>query len=68
MGVLEKELLVVIMATYVYNHCGMSKEITQSITETLIPPKCDICNADMQREYNSFGISFKGNGFYVTDK
>lgn len=29
-------------------------------------PSC--CGSIMQRVWNSFGIQFKGNGFYSTDK
>jgi len=67
MGVLEKELLVV-MATYEFECCGITQSITASIREQLPRPVCSICNGDMQRVYSPFGISFKGNGFYSTDK
>ena len=58
----------IMMATYVYKHCGMTKEVVQSITETLVAPKCAVCNDDMARVFSPFGISFKGKGFYATDK
>ena len=28
---------------------------------------CSACGSKMQRHYGSFGIQFKGNGFYKTD-
>ena len=56
------------MATYVYTHCGMTKEVVQSIKDKLVIPKCSICNDDMTRQYNTFGLSFKGSGFYANDK
>ena len=67
MGVLAKELLVVKMAKYEFECCGITQEITVSIKEQLPRPVCSVCNGDMQRIYNPFGISFKGNGFYSTD-
>lgn len=67
MGLLEKELLVV-MATYEFECCGITQEVTVSIREQLPKPVCSMCNGDMHRVYNPFGISFKGKGFYSTDK
>ena len=66
-GVLAKELLVV-MATYEFECCGITQQVTASIREQVPRPVCSICNGDMQRIYNPFGISFKGKGFYSTDK
>ena len=56
------------MATYEFKCCGMTQEITISIKEQLHKPKCSVCNGDMARVYSPFGISFKGKGFYATDK
>ena len=56
------------MAVYEFKCCGITQDITAKIGTTVVPPKCTVCNADMQRIYNTFGISFKGNGFYATDK
>jgi predicted nucleic acid-binding Zn ribbon protein len=67
MGVLESELLVV-MATYEFKCCGITQEITVNIREQLPKPKCSVCNGDMARVYNTFGLSFKGSGFYANDK
>ena len=66
MGVLESELLVV-MATYEFKCCGMTKEITISIKSAIPKPMCAICNGDMVRVYSPFGITFKTKGFYSTD-
>jgi putative FmdB family regulatory protein len=66
MGVLEKELLVV-MATYEFRCCGITKEIIVSIREQLPKPKCSVCNGDMQRVYTPAGIVFNASGFYKTD-
>ena len=57
-----------VMAVYEYKCCGITTEITASIKDKLITPKCSVCNADMHRVYSPFGISFKGKGFYATDK
>ena len=67
MGILEKELLVV-MATYEFRCCGITQEITVSIKEILPKPKCQVCNGDMARIYTPSAIVFKGKGFYSTDK
>jgi predicted nucleic acid-binding Zn ribbon protein len=66
MGVLEKELLVV-MATYEFRCCGITQEITVSIREQLPKPKCSVCNGDMARIYNTTPAIFKAKGFYSTD-
>ena len=66
MGILEKELLVV-MATYEFRCCGVTQEITISIKEQLPKPKCSICNGDMQRLYSPFAVTFKGKGYYVNE-
>ena len=58
----------VVMAVYEFKCCGITQEITVSIREQLPKPKCSVCNGDMQRVYSPFGISFKGKGFYATDK
>ena len=58
----------VVMATYSYQHCGITQDIVASIKDTHTPPICAVCNAVMDRIYNTFGISFKGKGFYATDK
>ena len=67
MGVLAKELLVV-MATYEFECCGITQQVTASIKEQVPRPVCSICNGDMNRIYDPFGFSFKGKGFYSTDK
>ena len=67
MGVLEKELLVV-MATYEFRCCGIAQEIIVSIRAKLTAPKCSVCNADMVRIYSTTPAIFKAKGFYSTDK
>jgi putative FmdB family regulatory protein len=56
----------------IYNYkcpkCDKKVEVfTQSISEE--KPKCEECGVEMERDYSSaFGLKFKGNGYYVTDK
>ena len=57
-----------VMATYVFNHCGMTKELIQSIDKPLVAPRCAICNADMSRVYQPAATIFRTKGFYQTDK
>ena len=66
--ILAKELLVVIMAVYEYKCCGITVEIVASIKDDVVAPICSVCNSNAKRVYNTFGISFKGKGFYATDK
>ena len=56
------------MATYSYEHCGITQDVVASIKDTHTAPICVICNSTVNRIYNTFGISFKGKGFYATDK
>jgi len=41
--------------------------ISRSILEDDPGYLCIKCNAKMARSFSSFGIQFKGNGFYKTD-
>jgi predicted nucleic acid-binding Zn ribbon protein len=41
--------------------------ITRSISEIDPGYKCSECESEMIRHFSSFGIQFKGNGFYKTD-
>ena len=56
------------MATYSYQCCGITQDVVASIKDTHQAPICAVCNDKMKRIYNTFGISFKGKGFYATDK
>jgi putative FmdB family regulatory protein len=31
-------------------------------------PLCKTCNLEIKRVYSNVGVSFRGNGFYSTDK
>jgi putative FmdB family regulatory protein len=52
---------------YVCPDCSNSREIRRSIDEEEMLPICDICDRMMRRVFR-FGITFKGSGFYTTDK
>jgi predicted nucleic acid-binding Zn ribbon protein len=57
------------MALYYYicPGCSDRKSVTRLIDEEEQIPICGLCDRMMRREYN-FGITFKGTGFYSTDK
>lgn len=56
------------MPTYRYEcACGKSKEISHSIHEE--PElECDNCQGAMVRVPQAPSVSFRGSGFYTTDK
>ena len=41
--------------------------VTRSISEPDPGYSCSKCDSDMTRHFSSFGIQFKGSGFYKTD-
>jgi hypothetical protein len=41
--------------------------VTRSISDLDPGYLCKECDAEMARSFSSFGIQFKGNGFYKTD-
>lgn len=56
------------MPTYTYRceTCGQFDWIHPMNEELLYCPKCGL--PDFQKVFNNIGISFKGSGFYSTDK
>lgn len=52
---------------YACIQCDTSIEITRSIKDPETIPPCSVCGYNMTKVYNSFGIQFKGGGFYKTD-
>lgn len=59
------------MAYYDYKcpECGLGKTVSRPISAPEEEYRCDSCNSVVSRVYYSnLGISFKGNGFYSTDK
>jgi len=57
------------MPVYEYNcvDCKSNIEIPKSITQSDTVELCEKCGTAMNRVYGTFGIQFKGNGFYRTD-
>lgn len=55
------------MAVYDYRcmGCDMVYEVQHPIGET--PPPCE-CGWDLVKLFSPVGVSFKGDGFYSTDK
>ena len=47
--------------------CEHIKEITKSIEEATTVELCEKCGAAMIKQFGTFGIQFKGTGFYKTD-
>jgi len=54
-----------------YEYCCMVCDYTiekqKSFEESSSVEICQKCGLVMNKVYNSFGIQFKGNGFYKTD-
>jgi len=57
------------MPTYEYScaNCETSEEVTRKFDDPELIPHCPKCGYSMIRTYGSFGIQFKGSGFYKTD-
>ena len=47
--------------------CEHFKEVNKPIGEATMTELCDKCGAAMVKQFGTFGIQFKGNGFYKTD-
>lgn len=47
--------------------CEHVKEITKSINEASTTELCEKCGEVMVKQFGTFGIQFKGSGFYKTD-
>jgi putative FmdB family regulatory protein len=56
------------MPTYEYNcvNCKINKEIPKSFNDADSPELCEKCGEAMNKVYSTFGIQFKGGGFYST--
>jgi putative FmdB family regulatory protein len=57
------------MPTYEYAciECDLDKEVVKPFSEADSAEICEKCGCPMTRVYGSFGIQFKGTGFYKTD-
>ena len=58
------------MPTYNYkcNKCNSGFSVVRGMTEDDPGYSCDTCKNPMIRVYSLSGITFKGSGFYRTDK
>jgi putative FmdB family regulatory protein len=54
---------------YEYNcvDCKINKEIPKSFQDADTIELCEKCGGAMNKVYGTFGIQFKGTGFYKTD-
>lgn len=57
------------MPTYEYSciTCDLNKEIIKPFSQADSLESCDKCGESMIKVYGTFGIQFKGSGFYKTD-
>ena len=58
------------MPIYEYKcDCSPDKIVSKERSIMDIEPNylCNVCGKRLQRNYGSFGIQFKGSGFYKTD-
>lgn len=58
------------MPTYEYqcNKCSKSVTEVRSITQSQEDDNCSDCDGKLYQVYGKMAISFKGDGFYTTDK
>lgn len=51
---------------YLCAECNLNIEVTKSFSEADSIEICKKCNVEMNKVYGTFGIHFKGGGFYST--
>lgn len=58
------------MALYEYKcpECETVITVSRGMTEDDPGYTCETCNSTLNRVYSNVGVSFKGSGFYSTDK
>jgi len=58
------------MALYEYKckSCDASVTVSRGIADKEEVPQCSTCKTPLNRVYSSLGVTFKGSGFYSTDK
>lgn len=49
-------------------NCSVVYEVERSIHAEASSPNCSSCHTEMSRVWNSPAITFKGSGFYSSDK
>ncbi|HOO75620.1 MAG: FmdB family transcriptional regulator [Thermotogae bacterium] len=52
---------------YICSSCGNEFTELKNSNENTSEAICEKCGAVAERAYANIGISFKGNGYYVTD-
>lgn len=56
------------MPTYEYTcECGNGAEKQKPFAEADSKELCESCGKEMSKVFGTFGIQFKGSGFYKTD-
>lgn len=53
---------------YLCKDCDEMMVEAKSAEDRDVLPKCKTCKQPMKRMFGSPGVSFKGSGFYTTDK
>lgn len=53
---------------YVCKSCNASETISRGIADKEVTPECKTCQNPLNRVYSSVGVTFRGSGFYSTDK
>lgn len=53
---------------YLCKDCNEMLVENKALEERDNAPECVTCNQPMKRMFGSPGVSFKGSGFYTTDK
>lgn len=58
------------MPTYDYKckECRYTASITTGINKEIQIPICGKCQLELVRDYGVQAVTFKGSGFYTTDK
>jgi len=54
--------------SYTCKTCEVTSAISRSIHDPEVIPSCLKCDQPMHRQYSTPAVSFKGSGFYITDK
>jgi putative FmdB family regulatory protein len=54
--------------SYTCKTCEVTSAISRSIHDPEVIPACLKCDQPMQRQYSTPAVTFKGSGFYSTDK
>lgn len=53
---------------YTCQPCALTTMLSRTVEERDNPVTCTKCHQPMNRTYTTPAISFKGSGFYTTDK